>query len=154
MTDSDPYDQYLLEELRSLKNNINERNQRLYLANSILFSASILVILGCFQYRELLHFGVFVPIGAVLLLTIMIMLVLLLFLHLTARKVTDVDFKAVDRIIEHFTTSGKVSPMKETFERELKGKWWFEMRKWLWSMVTILLIILDIIALVIFLLGT
>jgi len=80
--------EYLLKEYELLRNSMLERSHRLYLANSIMFTASVLIILGCLQSKEEMMNRLSVPIGAVLLSMIGIMLALLLYLHISAVKVS------------------------------------------------------------------
>jgi len=141
-------------ELELLRRSMLERNQRTYLAISIVVPTSLLVILGCLQNQEILRneielFSMFsLPLGVPILLAILVMLGSLLYLRLTALKIQKIEFKTINEIIKNL---GKSSfPSMQMYEKELKGKIWFKLRKPLWAFPIISLIICDCWALWIF----
>jgi len=141
-------------DLELLKRSMLERNQRTYLAISIVIPTSLLVILSCLQNQKTLRneielFSMFsIPLGAPILLVILLMLGALLYLHVTAFKVQKMEYRTIDKIIDNL---GKSSfPSLQMYKKELKPKLWFKLRKYVWAFAIMLLILCDCWALWIF----
>jgi len=133
-----------------MKNSILERHRRMYEADSIIIPASILVILGCFQFKEELSTNVILgyPIGAFLLSFVFVLLFALIYLHLSGWLVNRAEYGVIDEIIRLLNFS---SPTEKMHEEKLKGKLWFDLRRFIWPLLILFLMIFDILALTTFL---
>jgi len=131
-------------EYELMRKGMLERNNRMYLADSIVISVSFLIILGCFQPEADLF-----PIGIALFLFIFFMLSCLLYLHCSTLIVNDIERKTMNEIIEKFRRKGFVT--EKMHKEQLEGKPWFEMRKWIWPGVILFFMVVDVVALIAFL---
>lgn len=128
-------------EYELLKKGILERNNRLYFADSILVSVSVLVILALLEYKSMMIDPLF-QVSFLLFLIPFVTLSSLFFLHYSAQKVNQVEHKGIDEISKVLGLSG--FPTAEMHKKKLEGKWWFELRKWVWFLVILILIVIDV----------
>lgn len=138
-------------EYELLKKSILERNRRTYFAISIIVPTSLLAILSCFQYRDELTIRTVlfsIPIGAMILCGILLMLILLFLLTWTAVKANEIEYDTMTKIIRLLGESG--FPTLQMWEKRLKAKIWFKLRKHMWSLMVLVLIIGDLWALLTF----
>lgn len=121
-----------------------ERNNRMYLADSIVISVSFLIILECFNPEANLF-----PIGIAFFLFILFMLSCLLYLHCSTIIVNRIEYVTMDDIRKKFIREGFMTG--KMAKEQLEGKLWFEMRKWIWPSIILFFMVVDVVALIVFL---
>lgn len=147
-------------EYELLKRSILERNRRTYLAISIIVPASLLAILECFISVNELRAEVVlvqsvdllvvfsVSIGEVILSAVLMMLICLLIIQWSAIRTNRVEYDVMNEIVKSLGEEG--FPMSKAYEERLKGKIWFEIRNYLWSLIVVALIAGNLLAILTF----